>query len=154
MGNEDIPLSAGSLSYLKDVLALSIQERKRVHSTLDLIPLCKKGLPITALKQLQNKLQVSNLKMSELVGVSKSTLLRYYRSDGRLSEPESQIVLQLAELWSYGREVFEDEADLRTWLTSEIPALAGQTPLALLATPLGRSHVKEVLIRLDWGLYS
>ena len=154
MNQPAIPLNAGPLSYLKDVLALTAKERKQIHSTLDLLPLSKNGLPIKALKQLQKKLQINNREMSELVGMSESTLQRRYRSDKRLSEIESQTVLQLAELWAQGMEVFEDENDLRIWLTSEIPALAEQTPLALLATPLGRSHVQEVLLRLEWGIYS
>ncbi len=147
-------LTTGSLSYLKEVLALPSKDRQRVRSTLDLIPLSKIGLPITALKQLQKKLQLGNREMSELVGMSESTLQRRYHSGKRLSEIESQTVLQLAELWSQGIEIFENENDLRTWLKSEIPALGEQTPLALLATPLGRFHVQEVLLRLEWGIYS
>lgn len=154
MSQAAIPLSTGPLSYLKDVLALSAKDRKQVQSTLDLIPLSKSGLPIKALKSLQKKLQVGNREMSELVGMSESTLQRRYRSDKRLSELESQTVLQLAELWSQGMEVFEDEGDLRSWLLSNIPALGGQTPIALIATPLGRFHVQEVLLRLEWGIYS
>ncbi len=154
MNQVSIPLSAGPLSYLKDVLALSVKERQRVQSTLDLLPLSKTGLPVSALKHLQGKLQISNREMSELVGMSESTLQRRYRSNKRLSELESQTVLQLAELWSQGMEVFQNEADLRSWLHSATPALGGQSPLALLATPLGRFHVQEVLLRLEWGIYS
>lgn len=154
MNQVSIPLSAGPLSYLKDVLSLSAKERKQVKSTLDLIPLSKTGLPVSALKHLQDKLQISHREMSGLVGMSESTLQRRYRSNKRLSELESQTVLQLAELWSQGTEIFQDEADLRAWLRSEIPALGGQSPVALLATPLGRFHVQEVLLRLEWGIYS
>jgi putative toxin-antitoxin system antitoxin component (TIGR02293 family) len=149
-----IPLSADPLSYLKDVLSLSVQERKQVTSTLDLIPLSKTGLPVSALKHLQDKLRISHREMSDLVGMSESTLQRRYRSGKRLSELESQTVLQLAELWSQGAEIFQDEADLRAWLRSENTALGGQSPLELLATPLGRFHVQEVLLRLEWGIYS
>lgn len=154
MSETTLSLSAGPFSYLKDVLALSARDRKQIHSTLDLIPLSKTGLPIKTLKHLQEKLQLGNREMSELVGMSESTLQRRYRSDKRLSELESQTVLQLAELWSQGTEIFQNEADLRSWLYSEIPALGGQTPLSLLATPLGRFHVQEVLLRLVWGVYS
>ena len=154
MSQTVVSQSATPLSYLKDVLALSTQERKQVQSTLDLLPFSKTGLPIKALKHLQKKLQINNREMSELVGMSESTLQRRYRSGKRLSELESQTVLQLAELWSQGMEVFADEADLRSWLHSEIPALGGRKPLSLLATPLGRFHVQEVLLRLEWGIYS
>ena len=154
MNQGSIPFSTDPLSYLKDVLLLSIKERKQITSTLDLIPLSKTGLPVSALKHLQDKLQISNREMSDLVGISESTLQRRYRSNKRLSELESQTVLQLAELWSQGMEIFQDEVDLRAWLRSEIPTLGGQSPLALLATPLGRFHVQEVLLRLEWGVYS
>ena len=154
MSQASIPLSNGPLSYLKDVLALSMKDRKQAQSTLDLIPLSKTGLPVTALKQLQQKLQISIRETSELVGISESTLQRRYRSGKRLSELESQTVLQLAELWSQGVEVFQSDEDLRTWLRSAIPALKSQSPLSLLSTPLGRFHVQEVLLRLEWGVYS
>ena len=154
MSQTVVSQSATPLSYLKDVLALSTQERKQVQSTLDLLHLSKTGLPIKALKHLQKKLQINNREMSELVGMSESTLQRRYRSGKRLSELESQTVLQLAELWSQGMEVFADDADLRSWLHSEIPALGGRKPMSLLATPLGRFHVQEVLLRLEWGIYS
>ena len=154
MNQVSVPLSDGPLSYLKDVLALPMKDRRQVQSTLDLIPLSKTGLPVTALKQLQQKLQISIRETSELVGISESTLQRRYRSGKRLSELESQTVLQLAELWSQGVEVFQSDEDLRTWLRSAIPALKGQSPLSLLSTPLGRFHVQEVLLRLEWGIYS
>nr|WKN40290.1 DUF2384 domain-containing protein [Tunicatimonas sp. TK19036] len=154
MNKTALPFDTGPLSYLKNVLALSATDRKQVQSTLDLIPLSKTGLPIKALKHLQKKLQISNREMSELVGMSESTLQRRYRSNQRLSELESQTVLQLAELWSQGMAIFQEEADLRTWLRSEVTALGDQQPLALLATPLGRFHVQEVLLRLEWGIFS
>ena len=154
MNQVSVSLSDGPLSYLKDVLALPMKDRRQVQSTLDLIPLSKTGLPVTALKQLQQKLQISIRETSELVGISESTLQRRYRSGKRLSELESQTVLQLAELWSQGVEVFQSDEDLRTWLRSAIPALKSQSPLSLLSTPLGRFHVQEVLLRLEWGVYS
>ena len=154
MSDTTLSVNTDPLSYLKDVLSLSASVRKQVHSTLDLIPLSKEGLPIKTLKRLQEKLRLSHREMSELIGMSESTLHRRYRADKRLSEIESQTVLQLAELWSQGMEVFQSEADLRFWLSGEISALGSQTPLSLLATPLGRFHVKEVLQRLEWGIYS
>lgn len=154
MGQSASSLNTEPLPYLKDVLALSFKDRKQVRTTLDLLPLSKSGLSIKALHRLQKKLGVNNREMSQLVGMSESTLQRRYRTDRRLSEIESQTVLQLAELWSQGMEVFEDENDLRTWLQSEVPALGERTPITLLATPLGRFHVQEVLLRLEWSIYS
>jgi len=154
MSQPSVPSGSEPLSYLEDVLALPKKDRQQVQSTLDLIPLSKSGLPVSALKQLQDKFQIGNKKMSELVGMSESTLQRRYRVKGRLSEMESQTVLQLAELWSQGMYVFKDEPDLRSWLSSELPALGGVAPLSLLGTPLGRNHVQELLLRLEWGIYS
>jgi putative toxin-antitoxin system antitoxin component (TIGR02293 family) len=154
MSQLSVPPGFEPLSYLENVLHLPKRDRQQVHSTLDLIPLSKNGLPISAFKQLQDRYQIGNKKMSELVGMSESTLQRRYRAKGRLSEIESQTVLQLAELWSQGMYIFEDESDLRSWLNSEILALGRVAPLSLLGTPLGRNHVQELLLRLEWGIYS
>ncbi len=145
----DIPLFR-----LLDILTLTPTQRQRIHSTLDLLPLSAAGLPISSAKSLQQKLLLSNKQMSRILGISESTLQRRYRSNTKLSEMESQIVIQLAELWIQGAETFDSETDFQDWLMQKNLALGERIPLQLLATPLGREHIKEVLLRIEWGIYS
>lgn len=142
------------LFQLLDMLTLTPKQRQSIHSTLDLLPLSEAGLPVSSVKNLQEKLQLSNMQMSRILGISESTLQRRYRTAGKLSELESQIVIQLAELWTQGVEAFGDASDFRDWLSQKNMALGERIPLQLLASPLGREHVKEILLRIEWGIYS
>ncbi len=142
------------LFQLLDALTLTPKERQHIHSALDLLSLSEAGLPVSSVKSLQQKLQLSNLSMSRILGISESTLQRRYRSNIKLSELESQIIIQLAELWTQGIDTFGDETDFRDWLAQKNLALGDRIPLQLLASPLGREHVKEVLLRIEWGIYS
>lgn len=142
------------LFQLLDLLTLTPKQRKSIHNTLDLLPLSEAGLPVSSVKNLQEKLQLSNLQMSRILGISESTLQRRYRAAGKLSELESQIMIQLAELWTQGVETFGNETDFLDWLAQKNLALGNRIPLQLLPSPLGREHIKEVLLRIEWGIYS
>lgn len=142
------------LYHLLDLLSLTAKQRQDIHSALDLLPLSEAGLPISSLKSLQEKYQFNNQQMSRILGMSESTLQRRFRTKEKLSEVASQIMIQLAELWTQGVETFGSEADFRHWLAQKNMALGDRTPLQLLTTPLGREHVREVLLRIEWGIYS
>ncbi len=142
------------LFQLLDALTLTPKEGEHFHSALDLLSLSEAGLPVSSVKSLQQKLQLSNLSMSRILGISESTLQRRYRSNIKLSELESQTIIQLAELWTQGIDTFGDVTDFRDWLAQKNLALGDRIPLQLLASPLGREHVKEVLLRIEWGIYS
>ncbi len=92
--------------------------------------------------------------MSRILSMSQSILQRRYKSKDRLSELASQIIIQLAELWTQGLDIFGNEADFRDWLMQKNLALGNRIPMQMLASPLGREHIKEVLLRIEWGIYS
>ncbi len=49
---------------------------------------------------------------------------------------------------------FENQPDFDRWLHSEIPALGGIRPVTLLETETGRQQVRDILGRIEWGIYS
>ena len=55
---------------------------------------------------------------------------------------------------AHGLVTFENQQDFDCWLHSEIPALGGIRPATLLATEAGRQQVRDILGRIQHGIYS
>ena len=127
--------------------------RKKIRNNFDFIRLSKEGLPIGALTSLQQKMHFTNKEFSKVMGMSESTLIRRYKSGHILDKSEAQTAIQIASIWAKGLEVFEAD-DFKHWLNTKNQALGGSKPIDLLDTPLGREQIKDLLLRIEWGIYS
>ena len=74
--------------------------------------------------------------------------------DVRLSPAESDRLFRTRRLLAHARTVFDEDADVRTWLSTPNAALSGESPLSLLDTDAGVRLVDEVLTRLEFGVYA
>ena len=127
--------------------------RKKIKNNFDFIRLSKEGLPIGALTSLQRRMRFTNKEFSQVMGMSESTLIRRYKSGHILEKSEAQNAIQIASVWAKGLEIFEPD-DFKHWLNTKNQALGGAKPVDLLDTPLGREQIKELLLRIEWGIYS
>ena len=59
-----------------------------------------------------------------------------------------------AEILAKAAEVFGTQDEAEQWLERAAPGLDGRRPLDLLATPVGVELVKDLLERLDYGVYT
>jgi putative toxin-antitoxin system antitoxin component (TIGR02293 family) len=58
-------------------------------------------------------------------------------------------------LFKYGLVVFNGEKDkFRHWLNSPIISLNGRKPCDLLGTTVGLYEVKQILDKIEYGIYS
>ena len=70
---------------------------------------------------------------------------------------EQQLQHPTAEaIWARAVEVFGNEAGARSWLTSSREIFGGHSPEELVSTadPTQMRRVLEVLIRIDYGVFS
>lgn len=128
--------------------------REAVHNDLDLLMVATKGLSMQSLRALQRRMGFSNKEISEFLSVSESTLLRRQQEKKPLSRDESEKAIQLSAVVAKGLAVFEDEDDFRHWLETPNVALGGIEPRDLLASSIGREQVREILGRIQYGIYS
>ncbi|MBC7921641.1 MAG: DUF2384 domain-containing protein [Ferruginibacter sp.] len=122
----------------------------------DLLALTEQGLPIAALKSLQNELGLTNKEVTGLMGLSESTLIRRYKpanAEHRLTRDETDKLIHVAKVVARGLEVY-GEAKFGQWIRSEVRALGNRKPLDLLWSSLGREQILELLIRIEHGMYS
>ena len=137
-------------------IAKLLSDSKRgiiVKSSRDYIELSRKGLTMKQLREILKLTQISLKELSSILSISERQLSRY-EEDKILRVDISAHLIQITELYQFGYEVFEDEGNFQQWMRSEIRALGYQKPIHLLDTPFGIQEVKNIIGRLEHGVYS
>lgn len=96
---------------------------------------------------------VSQKELTELLHLTPRTLQRLKKND-KLPKTASGHLLEIARVFKMAGEILEDEELARKWLRTAIPALNHEIPLRLMDTPAGIRWVSNVLVRMEFGLYS
>lgn len=91
--------------------------------------------------------------LAHILTVTKATLHNKKGND-TFNAVVSERLLMLADLYSYGIEVFGEKERFNRWLVSEIRALNFKRPVDRLGTMLGMHEVKQIIGRISYGVYS
>lgn len=124
-----------------------------IHNDIDLIEITRKGLPKYVVQTISNILSISMEKMSELLHVSYRTIQRKKDTD-LLNVYSTEQILEIAEAISRGIEVLGSIEDFSAWLRKELRSLNYKTPLDFLDTTFGVKLIKDILGRIEQGVYS
>lgn len=92
-------------------------------------------------------------QLSDILGVARAKLISK-KSEERFDKQVSERIVGLADLYSYGYEVFEDESRFNSWIFTSNHSLGGLAPFDYLDTQFGREEVKDLIGRIDYGVYS
>lgn len=127
--------------------------QRPVRHELDLMAVADAGLPVESLTHLQKNIGFTNKAMSHILAMSESTYQRRIKTKTKLTRDETEKLISLTEVYEKGMEVFENQADLDSWLNDEIPSLQNRKPVDLLDSMLGRKQVMTVLNAILHGIY-
>ena len=116
------------------------------------IGIIKNGISKKQLEAIKSETDFDYHTLSSLLSVSRTTLIKK-KGDDKFDQPTSERIMLLAELLSYGREVFESRECFNTWIKKPSLALGGKAPLEMLDTPYGIEEVKKELGRIEYGVY-
>jgi putative toxin-antitoxin system antitoxin component (TIGR02293 family) len=119
----------------------------------DLIGKLKKGLPVGAFDRLRERLDVPEKMLASTVNIAYRTLGRR-KKEGRFKTDESERVLRIAKLYEKALDVLEDDKITRQWFKMPAKALGGKTPLEYADTEPGAQEVEELLVRIEYGVFS
>ena len=125
----------------------------KIKNSFDYIELSRKGLTF---KQLNDILKYTNLSLKDLsriISISERQLTRY-KDDQILRRDISDQLIQVAQLYSKGYEIFENESYFQEWMNSEIQGLGFEKPINLLDTSMGIQILINELGRLEHGIVS
>jgi putative toxin-antitoxin system antitoxin component (TIGR02293 family) len=108
------------------------------------------GLDASIIERLQSEIPFELL--CDVLGLSKTSLKRRIKLNKKLSPKQADNLLQLAISWHALVSFFNsDNQLLLQWVYTELPALDGATPAAMLTTNFGRQVLSKTLESMKFG---
>jgi putative toxin-antitoxin system antitoxin component (TIGR02293 family) len=111
------------------------------------------GLSKIDLERFKSRTELDYDKLSKALSVTRATLIKK-KGAQKFSSTLSERIISLADIYSYGYEVFEDEDKFKRWMFSPIRALGGKAPYDVIDNQFGREEVRNIIGRIDFGVFS
>lgn len=129
--------------------------RYEINGPYDFIKLATGGaVRASVVRKFENHFKIPRPKAAELLHVSESTIYRWVQKDVELPRNQSIQIFELTDLFLYGTEVFGDTSNFFKWMTLPNTALGGMEPGDLIELPGGPDKVRNLLGRIEHGVYS
>ncbi|CAN7427362.1 DUF2384 domain-containing protein [Pseudoduganella sp. LjRoot289] len=127
------------------------------------IAMIRQGIPASVIGSLSSRMGMSKENLLSSLGLSRATISRKEKDAAALSRDESERVLGIETLIGMVQTMVEQSGDptgfdparwLSDWLTTPLPALAGETPASYMDTFEGQKLVAELLSMSQSGAYA
>jgi len=128
--------------------------RTKVESPFDFIHIANKGINPAIINNFRVYFNLPRNVTADLLNVSEPTLYRWTKANKDLDRNFSIRLFELADLFLYGIEIFEDKENFFKWLNLPNTAFGGLEPHELVMIPCGVSKVKDIIGRIEYGVYS
>ncbi|MDC7127217.1 MAG: DUF2384 domain-containing protein [Spirochaetales bacterium] len=125
----------------------------KIATEMDLFEISKEGLPKSALLSFSQSVDMSVKSLTGILNITERTLQRKKDLD-LLNENVSEHILQLAEVYSRGKEVLGNLDDFKIWADTPNKALGDKRPFDLLSSRYGVQMVLDELGRIEYGIIS
>lgn len=122
-------------------------------SSFQKMKMSERGVAKRELEKLKERTSLNYDQLAGLLLVTKATLINKARSS-RFNSSISEKIIGIWEIYVYGAEVFADESLFREWLFRRNQALGGKMPFEFLHNSFGREEIRNLLGRIEYGVYS
>lgn len=126
------------------------QSKMTAFEKIDLI---RSGISKTDFEGFKQKAGLDYDQLAATLSVARATLINKKGSE-KFNQTLSEKIVSLADIYAYGYEVFEDTDRFNNWIFRPNKALGGLVPFDLLDNQYGREEVKDLIGRIDYGVYS
>ena len=113
----------------------------------------REGVSKKALENLKEKAGLDYDDLAVALSVTRATLINKKGGD-KFNIALSERIVSLADIYSYGYEVFEDVELFNEWMFRPNQALAGQAPYHFVDNQFGREELRNIIGRIEYGVYS
>jgi len=138
----------------RGIMFTDAREKPEYNMTaMEKLDVLRIGLSKQDLQKLKTRTHLDYDKLSKALSVTRATLINKKGTD-KFSPALSERMIGLADIYSYGYEVFEDEAKFNEWMFVPNRALGGKAPYDVIDNQFGREEVKNIIGRIDYGVYS
>lgn len=150
---KDAPNKIDYYDRLKSILGKKFIKAD-ISSPFDYISIAAKGVSSHVIVNFRDHFHIPRGLTAELLNVSEPTVYRWIRNNKKLNRNHSVQLFELTDLFLYGIDVFENRANFFSWLDLPNTTLGGLKPKELLEIPEGIAKVKDLLGRIEFGVYS
>ena len=109
-------------------------------------------MPTVITRIAKELLDVQAKTLLESLRLPNSTIARKKSSQERLSASEGDRVARVLMTFAHARDVFEDSGSAAEWMKSPHAELEDEAPLAMLDTQSGFDRVRDLLMRIEFGV--
>lgn len=128
--------------------------RTKIESPFDFITLASKGINAHVIVNFRKHFSIPRDFTADLLNVSAPTIYRWIQNNKKLDRNYSVQLFELTDLFLFGIQVFESKENFFKWLELPNAALGGHEPKEVLEIPGGISKVRDLLGRIEHGVYS
>lgn len=116
----------------------------------------RRGFPVSLVERLGDALQLPRQALLRIARIAPATLARRRRApEARLSADESDRLYRIVSTFQDAVALFEgDTGAAADWLKEPAKALGGVAPIELLDTVAGAAEVRDLIGRLEHGVYA
>src|SRR3954447_22340958 len=122
-------------------------------TALEKMQLARTGISKQDLEQLKQTTGLDYDNLAKGLAVTKATLFSK-KGEEKFSADLSERIVSLADVYSYGYAVFEDVEHFNAWMHRPNGALGGLAPYTIIDNQFGREEVKDLIGRIEYGVYS
>jgi putative toxin-antitoxin system antitoxin component (TIGR02293 family) len=126
----------------------------KVESPFDFILIANKGLNANAINNFRDYFNLSLDTTAHMLNVSEPSIYRWIKANKMLERNLSVKLFEISELFLLGSELFGSKETFFKWLNLPNIALGGLEPQELIDVPEGVSKIKDILGRIEHGVYS
>jgi len=128
--------------------------KSQVESQYDFIQIASRGINANVIKNFRVYFNLSRYNTAEFLNVSEPTIYRWTKSNKKLERNFSVKLFEISDLFLLGSEIFQTKDNFFKWLNLPNTALGGMEPRELIEIPEGVSKVRDILGRIEHGVYS
>lgn len=119
----------------------------------DKIKAIRDGVSKEELENFKNSAELDYDTLAQVLNVAKATL-HNKKGKATFDKHVSERLFLMAELYSFGYEVFGDRTKFNGWMKRENRSLGFIMPISLLDTSYGFDEVRNLIGRIAWGIIS
>ncbi len=124
-----------------------------IQNDNDFISIIRNGIPKEAMTHLMEMADITLTEMASIIHTSDRTLRRYGPQQ-KLSQEQSERMIEIAKLYSRGEEVFGAMDNFKEWMDTILLPFGNKKPKAFLDTSLGIGMIMDELGRIQYGIFA
>ena len=124
------------------------------HTPFSRAQIARSGIATTFLLDLMKLFDFKKQETATLIDISTKTLDRHLKMNKPFTGLQSDRILELAELYRRGEEVFGNNEKFIKWLDSKLAVLKNTTPKEWLDTQQGIKAIMIELGRIKHGIFA